>query len=66
MAQELLAAFQPTLGRLELEPGDGGCFEVTVNGELVFSKLATKRFPELKELKDLVRERLPLGQPVKA
>jgi selT/selW/selH-like putative selenoprotein len=29
-----------------LVPSDGGCFEVTKNGQLVFSKLAAGRFPE--------------------
>jgi selT/selW/selH-like putative selenoprotein len=27
-------------------PGEGGRFEVSVDGKLVFSKLATKRFPD--------------------
>ena len=29
-----------------LVPSDGGCFEVSKNGGLVFSKLASGRFPE--------------------
>ena len=34
-------------------PG-GGCFELSVNGKLVFSKLKEERFPEVKELKELI------------
>lgn len=33
-------------------------FELRVNDELVYSKLATGKFPELAELKELVRKRL--------
>jgi selenoprotein W-related protein len=29
-----------------LEPSSGGCFELTVNGELVYSKLRTGQFPD--------------------
>lgn len=31
---------------LELVPGKGGCFEVTADGALVYSKLATGQFPD--------------------
>lgn len=31
---------------LELQPSKGGCFEVTVDGDLVYSKLATGEFPD--------------------
>jgi selenoprotein W-related protein len=31
---------------LKLIPSGGGCFELTVNGELVYSKLQTGKFPD--------------------
>ena len=31
---------------MELEPSGGGCFEVTVDGKLVYSKLSEGRFPD--------------------
>lgn len=31
---------------MELEPSTGGCFEITVNGDLVYSKLQTGDFPD--------------------
>ncbi len=34
----------------KLVRGSGGVFEVSVNGQLVFSKKAEHRFPELKEI----------------
>jgi selT/selW/selH-like putative selenoprotein len=35
---------------VELVESRGGAFEVTVDGELVFSKLALKRFPAYQEI----------------
>jgi selenoprotein W-related protein len=32
--------------RLELLPDKGGCFEVSLNGDLVHSKLKTGEFPD--------------------
>ncbi|HEU5115144.1 MAG TPA: Rdx family protein [Isosphaeraceae bacterium] len=34
------------MGRLTLIPSKGGCFELTVGGTLVYSKLQTGRFPD--------------------
>jgi selenoprotein W-related protein len=31
---------------LELVPDKGGCFEVSLNGDLVYSKLKTGEFPD--------------------
>ena len=58
MAQELLMTFAEELGELALVPGSGGVFEVRVNGETVFSRREQQRFPESKELKQLVRDRI--------
>jgi selT/selW/selH-like putative selenoprotein len=37
-----------------LVPSDGGCFEVSQNGQLVFSKLASGRFPEEGEIRGIL------------
>ena len=58
LAQELLSTFDTDLGEVALVPGTGGIFEVRVDGELVWSKKAQGRFPESKELKQLVRDRI--------
>ena len=58
MAQELLMTFAEELGELALVPGSGGVFEARVNGETVFSRREQQRFPESKELKQLVRDRI--------
>lgn len=64
MAQELLTTFEGELGEIALVPGTGGIFEVRVDGELVFSRKKEGRFPESKELKQLVRDRIAPGKPL--
>lgn len=56
MAQELLTTFEGELGEVALVPGAGGVFDVRVQGEIVFSRAAQGRFPESKELKQLIRD----------
>ena len=58
MAQELLRAFEDELGEVALIPGSGGDFIVRLEGETVFSRRDVERFPEAKELKLLLRDRL--------
>lgn len=31
---------------MELQPSSGGCFEFSINGELIYSKLGTGQFPD--------------------
>ena len=56
MAQELLFTFDDAIGELALVPGEGGEFQVSVDGQVVFDKKDAGRFPESKELKQLVRD----------
>jgi selenoprotein W-related protein len=62
MAQELLATFEAELGAVALVPGEGGVFEVRVDGVPVWSRRERGRFPELAELKQLVRDRVAPGK----
>lgn len=56
IAQELLTTFEAELTSLSLKPGTGGIFEVRLNGACIFSRKAHGRFPESKELKQLIRD----------
>lgn len=56
IAQELLTTFDSDIQSLSLVPGTGGIFEVRLNGALIFSRKAEGRFPESKELKQLIRD----------
>lgn len=58
MAQELLTTFESDLKRVSLVPGTGGIFEVRLDGEILFSRKEAQRFPESKELKQLIRDRI--------
>ena len=56
MAQELLGTFGEALDGVSLVPSSGGVFEVRADGELLWSRKETGRFPEIKELKRAVRD----------
>ena len=56
MAQELLTTFESELGGVTLVPGTGGIFEVRGAGATLWSRNAEGRFPDIKELKQRVRD----------
>jgi selenoprotein W-related protein len=58
MAQELLTTFPTEIGEVALVPGTGGMFEIRVNDDLIWSRKDQGRFPDIKELKQLVRDRI--------
>jgi selenoprotein W-related protein len=62
MAQELLSTFEAELGGVTLVPGTGGVFEVRIEGALIWARGERERFPEIKELKQLVRDRVAPGR----
>ncbi|MBA4064022.1 MAG: hypothetical protein C0501_09980 [Isosphaera sp.] len=41
-----MTGFKTRMKNLTLVPSKGGCFEVTADGELVYSKLKTGLFPD--------------------
>ena len=58
LASELLGKFEPEIETLTFLPSDGGRFEVSVNGKLVYSKLQTGRHAEPGEVAGLVEKLL--------
>ena len=64
MAQELLTTFESDLNRVSLVPGTSGIFEVRLNNEVIFSRKMQQRFPESKELKQLIRDRIDPERPL--
>lgn len=58
LAQELLTTFEQDLYSVALRPGTGGIFEITLNGRLIFSRKEAGRFPEAKEVKQLIRDHI--------
>ena len=51
LAVQLMEYYKQDIGTIQLVPSDGGRFEVSVNDQLIFSKLEEDRFPEYKEIK---------------
>ena len=64
MAQELLTTFNTDITSLALVPGTGGIFEVRLNNAVIFSRKEAGRFPESKELKQLVRDVIDPERPL--
>jgi selenoprotein W-related protein len=62
MAQELLTTFQNEIGEFALLPGTGGVFEIRVDENVIWSRSTEGRFPEMKELKQRVRDRIAPGR----
>ena len=58
MASTLLTEYKQKLQSLELVPSDGGCFELTIDGELVYSKLDSGEFPDEGAMMAAVGKRL--------
>lgn len=61
-AQELLTTFEQEAGGVMLVPGTGGVFDVRIEGAVVWSRAERNGFPEIKELKQLVRDRIAPGK----
>lgn len=64
MAQELLTTFEQDLERVSLVPGSGGIFDIRLNNELIFSRKDAQRFPETKEIKQMIRDRIDPERPL--
>jgi selenoprotein W-related protein len=58
MAQELLTTFEDEISELTLKPGIGGVFDVYANEQLIWSRREKGAFPDIKELKQLVRDQI--------
>jgi selenoprotein W-related protein len=58
LTAKLLTEYKQRIVDLKLIPASGGAFELTVNGELLYSKLQTGRFPDEKAMLEAVGKRL--------
>ena len=55
MAQEILSTFEEEVNALTLKPGSSGQFDVEANGQTIWSRATDGGFPDIKELKQRVR-----------
>ncbi len=59
MAQELLTTFENELYQVALRPSEvAGRYTVFIDANILFDRKREGRFPEIKELKQLVRDRV--------
>jgi selenoprotein W-related protein len=61
MAQEILMTFGENITSLCLKPSSGGVFTIRLDDEVLFSKKEKGRFPESKEIKQMIRDRILPG-----
>ncbi len=62
MAQELLSTFGADLGEVALVPATGGLFRIAYDGETIWDRKTEGGFPDIKLLKQRVRDRLDPGR----
>jgi selenoprotein W-related protein len=58
LTSKLLTELKNDVKQYTLVPGTGGCFEITVNGELIYSKLKTGQFPDESWVLDTLRKKV--------
>lgn len=56
LADSLLNEHKNNINKVVIIPSSGGVFEVSMNGESVFSKKELGRFPEENEVEDEIRK----------
>ncbi len=62
MAQELLSTFRDDLGEVALIPAAGGTFRIEVGSETVWERVRDGGFPDVKTLKQRVRDQIAPGR----
>lgn len=63
MAQELLTTFLEELKSVTLVPSEvGGRFTISVNNDMVFDRKESGHFLEIKEIKQVVRDKVNPGK----
>ena len=62
MAQEVLSTFAEEIGGVTLIPGHGGIFEIRLGDDLIWERKRDGGFPDVKALKQLVRDRIAPGR----
>jgi selenoprotein W-related protein len=59
VAQELLTTFSDDVRSVNLQPSEtAGTYQISVSGEVIFDRKVAGHFPEIKLLKQLVRDKV--------
>jgi selenoprotein W-related protein len=57
-----MTTYSTEMGELGLVPGTGGVFEIRIDDDTVWCRADKGGFPEVKELKQIVRDRIAPGR----
>lgn len=58
MTEAIIKQFKARIESLTLIPSDGGRFEISLDGKLVYSKLSTGKFPANEAITQEIAQRL--------
>jgi selenoprotein W-related protein len=58
LTEKILSDLKRDVKYLKLIPSKGGCFEVWINEELIYSKLETGEFPDDDQMLEVARARV--------
>lgn len=59
MAQEILSTFTEDVFAVSLVPSEiAGTYSIQINEQILFDRKTAGRFPEIKELKQLIRDKI--------
>jgi selenoprotein W-related protein len=58
LASRVLTTFKQKVSGITLVPSGGGCFELSANGELLYSKLKSGQFPDEQSIVDMLEKRV--------
>lgn len=64
MAQEILSSFEAEIGEVVLVPATGGIFRVVIDGVTVWNRKTDGGFPQITELKRIVRDVIAPDKPL--
>lgn len=63
MAQELLTTFNDDIRSVTLQPSEtAGAYYISINEEIIFNRKESGHFPEIKKIKQLVRDKVNPGK----
>jgi selT/selW/selH-like putative selenoprotein len=58
LTSKILSTFKQRVKDMKLVPGKGGCFELTADGDLIYSKLKTQEFPDEQSIINLLERKM--------
>jgi len=63
MAQEILTTFSEDVKAVSLQPAEvSGTYTISINEEIIFDRKTMGRFCEIKELKQIIRDKINPGK----